>query len=496
MKKTKLIAGLLLTVLLTLALALPAAAQVEPPVVEKELAPGASMMLIKEVTTPPIPPVIDIFLLEDETGSFWDDIDELQALAPAIWDAIAASGADFTMGVAGFRDFDQDGWGSTGDHVYRLVQDLTSDKDDFVAGVGNLSAWGGNDGPEAQLEALHYLAVPTHPWIDSDGDGVMDPEDTPTGQQPTWRDGAQRVVLLATDASCHLQGDPPAPPGWPGCAATSSANVTGDLLKEKEIIVIGLTPLGAGTISCIDILAAKTGGSVQATTATGEEILEAILAGLKELTTDVWWEVEADPGLTVELEPTVHYDVPGDTTVEFAETITLDEDAPQCHTLTATVTFYANEYPEEGAVIGEQEISIHVADITPPCVACREWVNPHGNKVPPAGWTTEPGTNPNSGRNPDGFYQLGVWDNCDEDPMIYVSDLSVSAVFGPFPHGTVVKITEDLYAAPECKKIGSSRGRAGAVAYHIILQTDAVIWGVDDYGNVSTVLCLVPPPPK
>jgi hypothetical protein len=116
--------------------------------------------------------------------------------------------------------------------------------------------------------------------------------------------------------------------------------------------------------------------------------------------------------------------------------------------------------------------------------------------VPPAGWTTEPGTNPNSGRNPDGFYQLGVWDNCDEYPEIFVSDLYTSIVFGPFPHGTVVKITEDSDAAPECKKIGSSRGRAGAVEYHIILQTDAVIWGVDDYGNVSTVLCLVPPPPK
>ena len=208
--------------------------------------------------------------------------------------------------------------------------------------------------------------------------------------------------------------------------------------------------------------------------------------------------MEADPGLIVELEPAVHYDVLGDTTVEFEETITLDDDAPQCHTLTATVTFYVNEYPEEGAVIGEEEISIHVADITPPCVACREWVNPHGNKVPPAGWTTEPGTNPNSGMNPDGFYQLGVWDNCDEDPEIFVSDLDGSVVFGPFPHGTVVKITEDADATPECKKIGSSRGRAGAVAHHIILQTDAVFWGVDAYGNVSTVLCLclVPPPPK
>jgi hypothetical protein len=326
-----------------------------------------------------------------------------------------------------------------------------------------------------------------------------------------YRADAQKILVMFLDNvphDCDLLGDGSLNTGVdPGRDATAGTGDDIDLQDDAipSMTGAGITLLvvysGSGYLSLWDDIAGTTGGSAvqinsNGTVPGGISLTELILELIQEIKTDVWWEVEADAGLTVELEPAVHYDVPGDTTVEFEETIALTEDAPQCETLTATVTFYANEYPEEGAVIGEQEISIHVADITPPCVACREWVNPHGNKVPPAGWTTEPGTNPNSGRNPDGFYQLGVWDNCDEDPMIYVSDLSVSAVFGPFPHGTVVKITEDLYAAPECKKIGSSRGRAGAVAYHIILQTDAVIWGVDDYGNVSTVLCLVPPPPK
>ena len=46
--------------------------------------------------------------------------------------------------------------------------------------------------------------------------------------------------------------------------------------------------------------------------------------------------------------------------------------------------------------------------LAPPVLACEceEWVNPHGENVPPAGWSTEPGTNPNSGKNPDGFYRI------------------------------------------------------------------------------------------
>jgi hypothetical protein len=224
-----------------------------------------------------------------------------------------------------------------------------------------LTAFDGLDFPEAQLEALHYLATPDHPAIDSNGDGdIIDPEDTPMGQQPTWRPGALRVVLLATDAECHVTGDAG---GWPGDAGTTSANVTADILKAAGITVIGLTPGGAGTLACIDTLASRTGGSVHPTTETGETIMEAIMAGLKELTTDVWWKVVSDPNLSVELSPTVHQDVPGGSTIDFEETITVSLDAPKCSTLTATVIFFANTYPEEGGVVGEQTIEIYVIPV-------------------------------------------------------------------------------------------------------------------------------------
>lgn len=338
----------------------PVAAQdVTPPIVEEALHPNEFIDVTKEVTTAPIPPVIDIFLLEDETGSFFDDIETLQALAPEIWEAIEATGINFTMGVGGFRDFDQDFWGSPGDWVYRRHQDLTITKSDFVNGVNALTAGGGADGPEAQLEALHYIAVPGHPAIDSNGDGdTTDSNDTPMGEQPSWREGAQRVVLLATDASCHVTGDSG---GWPGDAGTTSPAVTAGILDSAGITVIGLVPLGAGSNACVDTLASGTGGSVQATTATGEDILEAILAGLEELTTDVWWETDCGPEIIVTLEPDVRYDVPGETTVSFSERIEVANNAAPGE-YDCVVTFIANEYPDEGAVIGEEEIHVTVLD--------------------------------------------------------------------------------------------------------------------------------------
>lgn len=347
-----------------------AAATVDPSSVEAELHPGESIEVEKRVTTPLYPPVVDIFLLEDETGSFVDDIATLQALAPDIWDAIAVAGVDFTMGVGGFRDFAQDGWGLAGDWVYRRTQNLTNTKADFVNGVNALTAvlGAGADGPEAQLEALHYAAVPGHAAIDSNGDGdTTDANDTPMGQQPTWRANAQRVILLATDAECHVTGDPPDPPagGWPGDAGTTSAAVTGGILNGAGIIVIGLVPDGAGTNTCIDTLAAETGGSVHATTVTGELIKEAILAGLEELTTDVWWETWSDPGINVSLTPDVHYDVAGNTTVVFDETIEVPNDTPPGD-YSCTVIFYANKHPKEGEVIGRQTITIKVVPIPVP----------------------------------------------------------------------------------------------------------------------------------
>jgi len=119
---------------------------------------------------------------------------------------------------------------------------------------------------------------------------------------------------------------------------------------------------------------------------------------------------------------------------------------------------------------------------------CVEYVNPHGATIPPAGQTS-PGTNPNSGQNPDGFYLIGSSGGGD----VYVIDTGTGTVFGPYPSGTVIKYTEANGKTPTEIKIGSDNGQAGAVTVHISGQGDPAVQSVS--GGPLTV-CLVPPPPK
>jgi len=117
---------------------------------------------------------------------------------------------------------------------------------------------------------------------------------------------------------------------------------------------------------------------------------------------------------------------------------------------------------------------------------CKETVNPHGKNVPPAGSTTLPG--PKGGINDDGFYKVGT----DEGTDVRLEDTDGN-VFGVFDSGTKVKYTEANGAKPTVKKIGSDKGQAGAVDFHIKGTGDLVVVPVDDG---PSAICPVPPPPK
>jgi hypothetical protein len=119
--------------------------------------------------------------------------------------------------------------------------------------------------------------------------------------------------------------------------------------------------------------------------------------------------------------------------------------------------------------------------------ACVESVNPDGQNNPPAGLTTSPGTNPNSGQNDDGFYLI----SSNTGLPVIVVDLGSGTTLGPFPSGSTVKYMQAPGATPNAKNIGSANGQAGAVVVHITGTGDM---GVRIEG--STVSCLVPPPPR
>ena len=158
-----------------------------------------------------------------------------------------------------------------------------------------------------------------------------------------------------------------------------------------------------------------------------------------------------------------------------------------CDTIVASITNAAGE-------VSSQEVTKcwEAPPNTPPTASCTESVNPSGKRVPPAGRTTLPG--PRGGQNEDGFYRLDSRDLEDGTTAVFVTNANGSVVFGPFPSGSVVKITEASGATPASKPMG---GPNSAVAAHITLDSDAFVFAVDSFGSASPrVICLVPKPPK
>ena len=366
-----------------------AMAMVEPVSVSEDAQPGDDFVVNKLVTTPEIPPKMDLLLLEDESGSFFDDIATIQGdavdcsdgLAADIWDGVSAEVPDLNGAVAGFVDFSQSPYGgeSFQDHVYRLVGDMTDDKSTWLSGICDLDTKWGGDFPEAQYPALHSAAKGVA-W-DSNGDGDLTDAgmDTPAGQNPTWRADTDvtKVIVLVTDADPHNSDSEVAYPGT-GFTDTVAA------LNDEGIHVIILT---AGATSVYNDLADQTGGSVKAISSDSSDIVDAILEALAELKTDVWWNtnsISCADELDVDLVPEVHLGVSGGSTVAFTETITIPDGTPggEYH---CDVDFFANTFgPDgEGVNIGTQTIWIDV-NSPPVCdnaVASTEILWPPNHKM-------------------------------------------------------------------------------------------------------------------
>jgi hypothetical protein len=386
--KTMLFAFLATTLVFPMSGMTNAMAMVEPTEFNDEAQPGDEFVINKLVTTPEIPPKLDLLLLEDESGSFGDDIATIQGaaadcsdgLAADIWDGVSAEVSDLNGAVAGFSDFSQAPYGVefSEDHVYRLVGDMTGDKATWLSGICNLNIKNGGDFPESQYPALTSAANGIA-W-DSNGDGdLTDSFDTQPGQNPTWRmdTDVTRVIVLVTDADPH---DSDSEGAYPGTGFTNTVAA----LNAEGIHVIVLT---AGNVAVYADLATQTGGSVKAISSDSSDIVDAVLEALAELKTDVWWEIDAatcSSELNVNLVPEVHFGVTGNTTVAFTETIGIPEGTPggEYH---CDVDFIANTFgPDgEGVNIGTQTIWIDV-NSPPVCddaVASTELLWPPNHKM-------------------------------------------------------------------------------------------------------------------
>jgi len=146
----------------------------------------------------------DVFFSMDTTGSFGEEIAEIQAaLEQTIVPGVDAVIKDPAFGVGRFEDMPVQPFGLPGDKPFELLQPITTDVALVGAGLALLPpANGGLDTPESGIEALYQWAS---------GAGLPDfgyPAFAPPGIGGVgFRKDALPIIVQITDARSHAASD-------------------------------------------------------------------------------------------------------------------------------------------------------------------------------------------------------------------------------------------------------------------------------------------------
>ncbi|MEG4071931.1 VWA domain-containing protein [Microcoleus sp. Pol14C2] len=149
----------------------------------------SSSTVSASATTDQLP--LDVFLLQDASSSFNDDLSTFRDLVPTLVDTLLSQQPDTRFGLGSFVDKPKLPFGNFADddYVYRTNLSLTQDTTALQSTVNNLTTRrAGTTKPEAQLEALLQTALRSQGEIG-------------------FRDSARRAVVVATDAGFHQAGD-------------------------------------------------------------------------------------------------------------------------------------------------------------------------------------------------------------------------------------------------------------------------------------------------
>ncbi len=121
------------------------------------------------------PRLVDIVYVFDTTGSMSNEIDGVIRTSQAFADELVSKGRDYRLGLVAFGDDVR--------QVYRPDDTLTDNANEFKGWVGSLKAQGGDGQPENDYGAIKRAA------------------------QMKFRQEAQKIFILITDAPPHRYGD-------------------------------------------------------------------------------------------------------------------------------------------------------------------------------------------------------------------------------------------------------------------------------------------------
>lgn len=318
----------------------------------------------------------DVTLLVDVTGSMAGEIAQIKSsLVDTIIPGLLANISEVNLSVASLGDFPVRPYGGPSDEPFTLHQVNTSNGELALSAVQTLSAIGGADGPESQVEALYQLATAAGiaPW-------VAPQTSCPAGTAGyvCYRPDATPVIVLLSDAPFHNGplGDHPyddtsvagahtyadavsalnsigakvvgvysGVPDYGRDDLAAIARDTGASDAAGEPIVVDIEQNGAGlSAGVIDIV----GTLVSESTTTVDVVVERISAGPEPAISVAVTPLHAIPADGATKDGSRFVDVKPGTKVFF--TVTLSNDGE----VTAQSHLYRVRLRKDGAVIGDE----------------------------------------------------------------------------------------------------------------------------------------------
>jgi len=133
---------------------------------------------------------VDMYLLQDVSGSFYDDMWTMRDLAGDLTASLKSQyGEETKFGIGSFSDKPFNGHGKSYDYAYKHELSLTDSRELFQDTLDGIKIQNGRDFPESQLEALFQTALRADDEIG-------------------FRDVSSRFVVVMTDAPAH-EANPP-----------------------------------------------------------------------------------------------------------------------------------------------------------------------------------------------------------------------------------------------------------------------------------------------
>jgi hypothetical protein len=252
----------------------------------------------------------DVYFLIDTTGSMQASIDNVTGSLTTIASELSSRIRDVQMGVGQHKDFPNgahcslfdfacltSSYGGMGDMAYENRQDITDSVGAVQSALAGLSAAGGADGPESQVEALYQTATgeggswtftngaPPHSLAPRRCPFVPDEIGTRRGY-PCFRPGALPIVVLVSDVDFHNGTSPAAnyaginPPPHTLAQAIGALNGIG-----ARMIGVSVGPVARPDMEAVARMTGTvdTAGRPLVYDATGGTVSTAIIEGISTL---------------------------------------------------------------------------------------------------------------------------------------------------------------------------------------------------------------------